>query len=248
MTGHGTGFIHDKGGTMYHIAICDDLPEHRAALRDAVSAAVMEENCKLQLYGGIKELIDDCVSGQNCDILLLDIRMPEQDGISVAHEVNRISPATQIIFISAYPGYALEVYETEHLYFLKKPIRPDKLRLALIRAIENIRRQKDVRVVLPLRSGTQHILYLREILYFERQNHVTHAVFDGGVLDGTLKLSEIEPLLPPDAFARPHNSYLVNLSRVRSASRAWIVLDEGSKLPISNLRRAAFRDALARSI
>lgn len=233
---------------MYSIAICDDMPDHLTAMRAAVEQALPERELRLQTYGGVDELLSDCAEGGNCDILLLDILMPERDGIGAAQEINRVSPATQIIFVSAYADYALEAYEAEHLYFLKKPVQIDKLRIALLRAVERIERQRDARLILPLRGGLTRVLSVNEILYFERRRHVTFVTFDGGVLETALKLSDIETLLPEADFARPHNSYLVALHRVKSASRTAVSLDDGSALPISNLRRAAFHEALSRSI
>lgn len=233
---------------MYGIAICDDIPEHLTALRSALMEAIPELPCRLREYSDVNELLNDCAAGQNCEILLLDICMPGENGISVAQKINQVSPATQIIFISAYPAYALAAYEADHLYFLTKPVRRDQLCAAMKRALARIDEQHAARLLLPIKGGLRHVLRLSEILYFERQLHVTHAVCSGGVLDSALKLNAIEALLPPGGFARPHNSYLVNLARVSSASRTVVTLSDGSTVPVSNQKRAAFLDALARSL
>ena len=53
-------------------------------------------------------------------IALLDICMPEQDGIRLAQSMKQYAPFCQIIFLSSYLSYATEVYETEHIYFILK--------------------------------------------------------------------------------------------------------------------------------
>lgn len=206
-----------------------------------------DKEYRITAYNSVQSLLLAQKNGENIGILLLDICMPEQNGISAAQEINRISPATQIIFISAFASYALDVYEAVHTYFLTKPVRPDKLRAALSRAIDRIAQQRDTRILLPVKGGEQHILALPEIQYFERQNHVTHTVLSASILVTRLKLSDIEALLPPGTFARPHNSYLANLSHVRAVSRANVCLSGDYKLPISNQKRAAFLQALAQS-
>lgn len=232
----------------YNIAICDDIPEQIAALRDALSRALQREAYTLATFGSVGELLAAQAAGGNADILLLDIRMPERDGISVAQEINRISPSTQIIFISAYPGYALDAYAAEHIYFLKKPVEEERLAAALTRAIARIASAQSSRIAVPVKGGARHILGVSEIVYFERQNHRTRVFLQNGSLDTPLKLSDIEPLLPQNAFARPHNSYLVNLSCVRSTARTEICMHSGAIVPVSNQKRASFMDALTRSI
>ena len=233
---------------MYRIVACDDHPAQFAALEDAVRQVLPQKEFEWDAFESVSALFADQESGRPCDILFLDIRMPEEDGVSVARRFNRVSPLTQIIFISAYREYALDVYDAEHIYFLTKPVQPERLSAALSRALERLALTRDARVTLSAKGGAKRILRLSEALYFERSNHCTHVMLDHGAFDTPMKLSDIEPLLPPDAFARPHNSYLVNLSRVRSTARTALTMCDGSELPISNQRRAPFLEALARSL
>ena len=216
-------------------------------MKNAILRAALPFAYVIQTFDSVQELLDAQTTGRNADILLIDIVMPERDGISVARELNRVSPSTQIIFISAHAGYVMDVYAAEHVYFLTKPVREEKLVDALTRAAGKIADERDMRVALPVRGGVQHILKISEIRFFERQNHVTHIILADGSLTTALKLSDIEPLLPSGAFARPHNSYLVKLSLVRSTTRASVCLNDGREIPVSNQKRAAFMQALARS-
>lgn len=233
---------------MYHITICDDSVEQLGVLQQMIAETLTDVDYKLRIYKDVKALLADQTAGRNCDVLLLDICMPGQDGISAAQEINHVSPATQIIFISAYSSYALDVYETEHIYFLPKPVRKEKLRAALLRAFERIEQMQSMRLVLPLRGGMTHVFSLAGVQYFERDNHVTHVHANGAAFDTPLKLDEIEALLETNLFARPHNSYLVNLMHVHFTARSSVVMHNGDKLPISNQRRVAFLQALARSL
>ena len=143
---------------MRRIVICDDLPEQITALRDTVAAVLAKQAYVLKTYSSVADMLTAFVAEENADVLLLDICMPELDGVSVAHEVNRLSPATQIIFISAHPEYALDVYETEHIYFLKKPVSEAKLGAAFARAFDRIEQTHDARIVLPVKGAARRIL------------------------------------------------------------------------------------------
>lgn len=233
---------------MLSIAILDDLPEEVVKLENAVKLALPDTAFDIAAYGSAQDLLASQATGRNADILLIDIRPSEQDGVRIAREVNRISPATQIIFISASIYCALDVYEAQHTYFLMKPVQAERLRAALDCARERIRRQLDARLLLPVKGGAKHILSASEVLYFERQNHVTNAVLDAGVLVTGLKLCDIASLLPPGVFERPHNSYLVNLFHVRAVSRMRIRMENDAEIPISNQKRAVFMQALSESL
>ena len=65
------------------------------------------------------------------DIVFLDVDMPGANGISLAREILKQYPRTNIIYITGYEQYALESYETNASAFLMKPISKKKLRNAL---------------------------------------------------------------------------------------------------------------------
>ncbi|MCI8646592.1 MAG: response regulator [Firmicutes bacterium] len=71
-------------------------------------------------------------------VILMDIKLGEKNGIKAAKEFQAVQPDAQIIFMSGYDDYYLDVYEVEHVYFLHKPIEREKLRLAIDRALAHL--------------------------------------------------------------------------------------------------------------
>lgn len=53
-------------------------------------------------------------------ILFMDIEMPGESGIDLAMEVNRKWPECRIIYLTNYWSYAMDVYETHHVYYIVK--------------------------------------------------------------------------------------------------------------------------------
>ncbi|MDY5881603.1 MAG: hypothetical protein SPJ63_07635, partial [Oscillospiraceae bacterium] len=49
-------------------------------------------------------------------------------------------PTSKIIFISSYSGYLMDVYETEHVYFVLKPNMEERLPAALQKALASTAR------------------------------------------------------------------------------------------------------------
>lgn len=68
------------------------------------------------------------------DIVLLDVRMPIMDGMEAAVGLNRLAVPPAIIFCTAFEEHALGAFQVHAADYLIKPIRPERLRVALDKA------------------------------------------------------------------------------------------------------------------
>ena len=71
------------------------------------------------------------------DLLFLDIQMPKLDGFDVLELLGDESPV--VIFVTAYDEFALRAFDTFAVDYLLKPIKPERLAIALERADEKFR-------------------------------------------------------------------------------------------------------------
>ncbi len=58
------------------------------------------------------------------DLALLDVNMPDMNGLELAGEIRRLHPQTAVIFITAFRQYALEAYAVHPSAYLLKPFDP----------------------------------------------------------------------------------------------------------------------------
>lgn len=70
----------------------------------------------------------------HADVLLLDIRMPQMDGIEAAMHLQKLNPPPAIIFTTAFDGYALQAFDMNAVDYLLKPIRLERLQTAINKA------------------------------------------------------------------------------------------------------------------
>ena len=61
------------------------------------------------------------------ELALLDINMPEIDGITLAARIKELYPQTAIVFLTAYKEYAFDAYSVHPAGYLLKPVSQDKL-------------------------------------------------------------------------------------------------------------------------
>ena len=73
------------------------------------------------------------------DVMFSDIRMPQLDGLALAAQVRVASPATKLVFVTAYSEYAFEAIQVRTSGYVMKPVDADAIReemanIALVRA------------------------------------------------------------------------------------------------------------------
>ena len=65
------------------------------------------------------------------DLALLDIDMPEINGLMLAELVKRKYPDCAVIFLTAFPQYAVQAIKLRASGYLLKPLTPEKIRSEL---------------------------------------------------------------------------------------------------------------------
>lgn len=69
------------------------------------------------------------------DLLLLDMTMPQVDGLSVARELAGQANPPALIFVTAHEDFAVEAFDLEAVDYVLKPVDAERLGRAVARAI-----------------------------------------------------------------------------------------------------------------
>lgn len=68
------------------------------------------------------------------DLILLDMTMPELDGLSVARALARHENPPALVFVTAHDSFAVEAFDLDAVDYVLKPVSPDRLERAIQRA------------------------------------------------------------------------------------------------------------------
>ncbi len=115
------------------VMVVDDEAPARNRLIDLLHDSM--EKIPVQLAGeasnGLEAL--ELLQTGHTDVVLLDIRMPQMDGIELAQHLLKLPVPPAIIFTTAYDVYAIQAFELHAVDYLLKPIRQTRLQEALMR-------------------------------------------------------------------------------------------------------------------
>ena len=199
------------------------------------------------------------------DVVLLDIRMPDMDGIEVAMHLlaqNNLDQAPAVIFTTAFGEHALAAFDAQAVDYLLKPIRKERLQTALERVTHLNRAQivalqqnvgsTAARSHLCIRLGDRmELVAINNIVYFEADQKYVTVWHDGGesLIDETLKTLEQEF---SEQFIRIHRNalvarqYLVGLDKTKEGGFSAVIEGLAEPLEISRRNVAAVKKYLKR--
>ena len=230
------------------IAICDDVPMVTSTLENYLRDY---PNCSFECdsFNKSNKLID-AVKTTKYDIYLLDIEMPGNNGLEVAHEIRKRDFDAYIIFITSHVNYMKEVFQVHTFDYLLKPINREQLCEAISRLEkqkqklenfrvlkENIQRENLSKIAVP--SGNSLIFIdTSKISYIKGEGSYSTVSCANGVKNLVSRnLKNFEDILCSDPrFLRVHKSYIVNLEQVTAFNKSdggSLTLEDKSEIPVS---------------
>lgn len=204
----------------------------------------------------------DFINETNIDCLFLDIEMPTMDGFQFIEKLPRKDFA--IVITTAYNEYAIEALKKEAIDYLLKPIDTDDLEQCLKKVTKfnqrisqvdtdqkfekilfNFNQRLSEKKIIINADGKLIFLKPEEIVCVESDgNYSSIHTTDAKKIVVTKKLKEVNGLLPEDMFFRIHNSYIINLNKVKEYYKTdgYVILEMNHKIPVSRQKKTEFLD------
>ncbi len=197
------------------ILIVDDENPGRELLQQLLEEIGVPSASVEQAASG-EEALEKC-SVLDIDLVLMDIRMPGMDGLEAAARIAQYDPPPAVVFVTAYEEHALEAFDKSAVDYLLKPVRRERLQIALARAqalsrahlqaLDELNGDASAYVYSSYRGGVLRIP-VDEIFFFRAEQKYVMARHPGGeaLLEDSLKT--LEQQVGGD-FLRIHRNALV---------------------------------------
>jgi DNA-binding NtrC family response regulator len=116
------------------ILIVDD----EEAVRDSLSQVLAKEGYEPQSAANGRDAMA-LFARDACELVFLDLRLPDEDGLAVLRRMKEMSPETPIIMITGFASIesAVETVKLGAFDYLAKPFTPEELRVVTRRALAN---------------------------------------------------------------------------------------------------------------
>ncbi|WP_312677905.1 LytTR family DNA-binding domain-containing protein [Microbacterium sp.] len=198
----------------------------------------------------LRQLAERAVS-----VAFLDIHMPGLDGFALAAAMTGLATPPEIVFVTADDARAVDAFEVRAVDYLLKPVRAERLRRAVDRAIElaGAGAEGDDEL-LPVTVG-QLVRFVRrrDVRWVHAQGDYSRLHTDDGAHLIRTPISELEERWAPHGFVRVHRSYLVAVgaiaeARLSGADPAIVLVGTvPATIPVSRRMLPAVREALVRA-
>lgn len=232
------------------VLIVDDEPVARQILREELEGISGISVCG-EAADGLEAVA--MAAERKPDLLLLDLQMPGLDGLTVARNLSG-GRLPLVIFVTAYERHALEALETGAVDYLLKPVRPERLAMALEKAraqLTGIRMrapEERTEKIAGRQGQAVHLLDPEEVVAFQADGEVVYIMTAQGKYFAEYSLRALEERLDPEKFRRVHRKTLINTAHIRTisplSSKRWLLkMSNGLEVVVSKRLAGMVRGA-----
>lgn len=240
--------VMDAGENGIRVVICEDEPEHAEQLRQILEKMQGEMKLTINMYHSAKELLTIITDSEQAflpDVIFLDIKMPELDGITFGKNVRELLPDCFLIFTTAYEEYAVKGYEAQAFRYLLKPMEPEVIQPLMRHVQKALGRNKKLLIK---STDCEHILPLQDLIYLSAEDKYTILYTKEGHFIDRRALNEYEEMLQMYGFYRIHRKYIVNSYYHKSMQKGRVTLSTGAELPISRRRSGDYHREILQNL
>ncbi|HTV00133.1 MAG TPA: response regulator [Luteitalea sp.] len=254
--------------SVLRVLIADDEEPARGVLKQLLEA-MPDVRLVAEAADGVEAVT--AIEREMPDLALLDLQMPELDGLGVVRAV-RQDRLPLFAFVTAYDAYAVKAFEARAIDYLLKPVEPSRLFDTLQRArdllehepVRQLGREQARRVAQVQDELTQPPLQRipvrrRDDILLLPVAQIASVVADGELMHVTTlrgetfvvthRLKDLETRLPVGQFVRVERGAIINVDAIARVSPLpgavyLIALTNGQELRSSRLQSRVLRDRL----
>ncbi len=230
---------------MIKIAICDDessfITEIKMKLEQFIK--IEKQPATIDVYSNSEFLLADIQEGIYFDLLLLDIEMPNKDGMELTPLIKKSLPHAVIIFITSHLEYAIDSFSLSIFRYIPKQDLNSRLFTALHDAFHFINIEQDDIYTIQTHTNYEKI-FLKDVLYIQKEGKNTVFTTFNGKSKARNSLINIYKKLKKDEFLYIDKGCIVNILHIMQIRNNTVRLKNGESLFISRSRISAIKKSI----
>lgn len=233
---------------MLNIAVLDDEDMYidRVCKITEKCMKQMEMDYEICIYKSGREVLEELKNDRYFDVYLLDMKLPDMDGLEVAKQIRRRFSEPILIYISHYLEYCPKVFELKtHRYIMKTTLEEDlpEAYQTMLEVFQERKRRDNRYYMAANYSGLEKIFY-RDIYFLRKNKKYVDIVHKDGVTSVRMSLGAMLEELNGEEFLMIERSYIVNMDHVKSLKDSELLITNKETLPVSRPKLSYVKDVI----
>ncbi len=227
---------------LIRIAIVEDEPTERDRIKVYLEEIAQEGQTQFDIEQYSSGMAFVMSGMKDYDLVLMDIDMPNLNGIETAKALRKVDQSATLIFVTNMAQYAISGYEVNAVDFILKPVNRYSFAIKIKRAISRTAKKNDNAIQIKM-DGTIFLVHMYQIMYLEVDGHyvIFHTTQGDYKEYTTLKLAQKR--INSSHFVQCNQSFLINMKYIESVSRESVTVG-GTVIYISRKMKTEFMNAV----
>ena len=220
-----------------NIALIDDEIAILEDVRKCVENEILpQDEVNFFVYTRAKDFIQAIEQGDQFDILVSDIDMPDMGGLELGKRLHEKGGGPYLVFLTAYLEYAAESYIIEAYQYILKEDMEKRLPPILRQLIDRVKKEKQQFRMIGTPTSKVRVYY-RDMIYIEKEKGSKYICYitEHGIYKERIPLNQLSQELVSDEFILVERRYIINVSHIASMKDGMILMDNEAKIFVNRI-------------
>ena len=220
-----------------NIALIDDETAILEDVRKCVETEILpQDEVNLFVYTRAKDFLQAIEQGDQFDILVSDIDMPDMGGLELGKRLHEEGGGPYLVFLTAYLEYAAESYIIEAYQYILKEDMKKRLPPILRQLIDCVKKEKQQFRMIGTPTSKVRVYY-RDMIYIEKEKGSKYICYitEHAIYKERISLKKLSEKLESDEFILIERGYIINVSHIASMKDGMVHMDNGARIFVNRI-------------